>query len=78
MRPSTPGTTAASALISGFDLEIDHPIGTRVYNAYNLAPAVTSNTLPGTVSIPWDSSVRIYMAYNDVFGNHYVVPFNNN
>jgi hypothetical protein len=65
-----------SALISAFDLEIDRPIGTRVYNAYNLAASVTSNAIT-SVAIPWDSTVRIYMAYNDVFMNHYVVPFTN-
>ncbi|MDR3670686.1 MAG: hypothetical protein P4L36_07575 [Holophaga sp.] len=68
--------TTPSALISGFDLEIDRPIGTRVYNAYNLAASVTSNIIT-SVSIPWDSKVRIYMAYNDVFLNHYVVTFTN-
>jgi len=37
---------------------------------------VTRNTIT-SVSIPWDSDVRIDMAYNDVFLNHYVVPFTN-
>jgi hypothetical protein len=68
--------TTPAALISSFDLEIDQG-GSRVYNAYNLAPSVTSHTIASGTTIPWDSTVRIYMAYNDVFQNHYVVPFNN-
>jgi hypothetical protein len=48
----------------------------RIYNAYNLAASVTSNAIT-SVAIPWDSTVRIYMAYNDVLMNHYVVPFTN-
>ena len=38
---------------------------------------MTRNAIPAGTTIPWDATVRIYMAYNDVFQNHYVVPFNN-
>jgi hypothetical protein len=71
------GTLSPTALVQDLIVEIDRPVGTRVYNSSNLASSITSHTLTDQ-TIPWDATVRLYMAYNDVFGNHYVVPFNGN
>jgi hypothetical protein len=65
-----------SALIRSFDLEIDHPIGTAVYSASNLAASASSQTLAG-VGVPWDSTVGIHLAYTDLFQNRYVIAFTN-
>ena len=66
-----------SAIIRDLIVEIDHGLGNRVYNSSNLDASVTSQAIPSGTTIPWDNSICIYMAYNDVFQNHYVVPFYN-
>lgn len=48
--------------------------GTRAYNSPNLGAAVTSHVL-ACQNIRWTSVRSIYMAYNDVYGNHVVVSW---
>lgn len=69
-------TLSPSALIDTVIIAIDHPLGSRVYNSPNLPSSITSYTLTNQ-TIRWDSSIILAMAYTDVFGNHYVVSFEN-
>jgi hypothetical protein len=67
---------APAAVINTLIVSIDHPLGSRSFNSSNLPSSITSLTLTN-LAVPWDSSTCLYMAYNDVFDNHYVVSFNN-
>jgi hypothetical protein len=51
---------------------VDSSQGNRVYNSSNLAPAVTQQVLE-CQNIPWTDVAQLFMAYNDVYGNHVVV-----
>jgi hypothetical protein len=68
-------TLSPSALIDTLIISIDHQ-RSRVYDSPGLPSSTTSHTLTNQ-TIPWDSSIVLGMAYNDVFGNHYVVSFTN-
>lgn len=48
--------------------------GTRAYNSPNLGPSVTEHLL-SCQNIRWTSVRNIFMAYNDVYGNHMVVTW---
>ena len=65
-----------AALVEMLIIQVDHPLGSRLYNSSGLPSSVTSHTLTNQ-GIPWDGSTHLCMAYNDVFGNHYVVSFGN-
>ena len=73
---SSTATLSPSALIDTVHIEISHPAGARVYNSPNLPSSTTSHTLTNQ-TIPWDSETNLGMAYDDVFGNNYVVGFTN-
>lgn len=64
------------ALMSAIMVQIDRPLGTRVYDSPNL-PASTRAHLLSNQAIPWDATTQLNLGYNDVFGNHYVLSFVN-
>ena len=85
------GTVQPSALIQDLILQIDGDgtsgsppcaanggisvnQGTRAYNSPNFGAAVTSHVL-ACQNIRWTSVRAIFMAYNDVYGNHVVVSW---
>ncbi|MBI4712296.1 MAG: hypothetical protein HY762_03180 [Planctomycetes bacterium] len=56
-------------------LQVDgQTMGNRIYNSPQLPPATTEHVF--TSSVNWNNVAVIYMVYNDVFGNHYVVSWN--
>lgn len=62
----------APAYVTGIQVQIEGATG-RIYDSPFLAPDVTSHTLASTVN--WTDVSNIFMAYDDTFGNHYVVSF---
>ncbi|MEK6742699.1 MAG: hypothetical protein AABZ15_03770 [Nitrospirota bacterium] len=48
---------------------------TRIYNAENL-PATTVEHVLACQNLLWSNVTQIFMAYNDVYGNHNVVTWN--
>lgn len=65
---------------TGTQYDPTYPQGaTRLYNSASFAPATLTMTLPLTDSsgapwtIPWANVTNIGMAYDDIYGNHYVV-----
>lgn len=71
-----------ASLISSIQLQIDG-IGSgcqsnlqpfRLYNSPNLSPETTVHTLE-CQNIPWNAVQQIYVAYEDQFGQNYVVFF---
>jgi hypothetical protein len=71
------GSIDPRVLIDNLIVEIDGPIGNRIYDSANLPGSTTTvgNIINKTTQQPitWTQVARIYMAYNDVFGNHIVV-----
>lgn len=65
-----------AAMIDTLMVQVDHPLGSRRYDSSNLPSNIMSLTFTNQ-TLPWDSATCLYMAYNDVFGNNYVVSFNN-
>jgi hypothetical protein len=74
------GSDAASldpeALINSLMVQVDRPLGNRVYNSPNLPASVRSHVLTSQ-GIPWDASTNLNIGYVDVFGNNYVTGFSN-
>ncbi|MCX6111958.1 MAG: hypothetical protein NTY22_01555 [Proteobacteria bacterium] len=62
------------ALIQNIIIQINDASFTRLYDS----PQITSDIIEHTLTdqtIPWATVHNISMAYNDVYGNHYVVDF---
>jgi hypothetical protein len=77
-------TLDPQAVISSVMLQIQgngtpcasYPQGpTRIYNAENL-PATTVEHVLACQNLLWSNVTQIFMAYNDVYGNHNVVTWN--
>jgi hypothetical protein len=64
------------ALISSIGVQVDRPLGSRIYDSPNL-PASTRSHVLANQGISWDASTHLAIGYNDVFGNHYVMGFSN-
>jgi hypothetical protein len=62
--------------ITWLQVQIQDRSGNRVYDSDDLPVAATSHTLPQPLE--WSSIERIYMAYNDTSGDHYVIIFDHN
>ena len=78
-------TLDPQAVISSVMLQIEgsgtpcasYPQAGRIYNAENLpATTVEHILIPACQNLSWSNVTRIYMAYNDVYGNHNVVTWN--
>jgi hypothetical protein len=76
------GTLDAADVISKIELQIDGSGtkcpeatggGNRMYDSGFVSPSVTEHTL--TCAVSWSTVTNFYMAYDDLFGNHYVVTF---
>lgn len=77
-------TIDPESLISQIELQIDgngtacddYPDsqGNRIYNSGMLTSATVSHTLT-CQDLLWSNVTSIYMAYNDIFGNHIVVTW---
>lgn len=71
-----------TALIKTIEVQIDgsgqqcesYPQPSRIYNSGMQKPEVVEHKLK-CQNIKWSNVSRIYMAYNDVYGNHYVVTW---
>jgi len=71
--PNDSSTLTPKALIQSIIIQIS-AAPTRLYDS----PSITSDTTEHTLtnqSIAWTSVNNMSMAYNDVYGNHYVVDF---
>jgi hypothetical protein len=71
------GNVDPRALISELTIEIDKTGFIRVYDSPKLTSKETEHILTNQ-EILWNNVTRIYMAYNDVFGNHIVVTWDKN
>jgi len=64
-----------TALIESIMVQINGPgPGDRVYDSPMVPGETTEHTLTNQ-NILWTNVFNISMAYNDVYGNHYVVDF---
>jgi len=76
------GEVDPKGITTEFQIQIDgtgtpyqnYPQPGRMYNSEWLPSEITEHVLP-TQNIKWADVTCIYMAYNDIYGNHYVVTF---
>jgi hypothetical protein len=72
------------AVVSGIEVQVDgagapcanYPQSGRIYNSGSIAPSTTQHLLT-CQNLLWDDVSSIYMAYDDVYGNHNVVTWRN-